>query len=32
MIGGLCAISDLHIAYQENRAMLDRLRPAPDAD
>ncbi|GAA2529636.1 metallophosphoesterase [Pilimelia columellifera] len=30
--GSLLAISDLHVAYAENRAVLDRLRPTSDED
>ncbi|MFF3873691.1 metallophosphoesterase family protein [Streptomyces sp. NPDC001978] len=30
--GQLLAISDLHIAYAENRALVERLRPESDAD
>jgi 3',5'-cyclic AMP phosphodiesterase CpdA len=30
--GGLYAISDLHVGHQENRAVLDRIRPVADGD
>jgi 3',5'-cyclic AMP phosphodiesterase CpdA len=30
--GSLLAISDLHVAYPENRAIVERLRPGSDAD
>lgn len=32
MNGKLLAVSDLHVAYQENHAVLDSLRPTSDAD
>ena len=30
--GQLLAISDLHIGYQENRALVERMRPETDDD
>ncbi|GIF72088.1 metallophosphoesterase [Asanoa siamensis] len=32
MTGSLLAISDLHVAYPENRRIVDRLRPGSDDD
>ena len=32
MTGSLLAVSDLHVSYAENRAIVDRLRPGSDDD